>query len=217
MIIASLIANIGFSDEMPPEVKRLKSLRDKKVAEQLKDIDVAYYRELEKLKKQYAANGNYKAIVYIENMQVAAADAEKKAEDISAEKINIDQQAEVKCNTPFVRFRDGSNLYENKDDTYGDVDARFKGFDIMLRESGNTNPVNFEVEKEGYIYIVSGGASKHYLTENEWEEMGKVCTTFGVGNRAITLIGYQKKLAKGEYSMPTLGRYGVRLLQKRSN
>lgn len=69
----------GFADEMPKEVKRLKSLRDKKVAKAIKDIDAGYFRELNKLKKKYASQGNYIAAAYIETMQIDAIDAQAEA------------------------------------------------------------------------------------------------------------------------------------------
>ena len=78
-IIAASTACISFSDDMPPEVKRLKEQRDRKVAAKTKEIDAIYHSELNKLKKKYAAQKNYIAAAYIEKMFIEAIDAQAEA------------------------------------------------------------------------------------------------------------------------------------------
>lgn len=81
IIIAALVTHIGFSDDMPLDVKRLKEQRDRKVSETIKKIDAVYYRELIKLKKKYAAQRNYTAAAYVEKMQIAIVDSHKTTPD----------------------------------------------------------------------------------------------------------------------------------------
>jgi hypothetical protein len=103
IIIASLFANVGFSDDMPSEVKRLKTLRDKKVEE----IDKTYFKELNKLKKKYGANGNYKGIVYIEQMQATMASStnEKEEKDKSKSLSELEKTAQ-RIVLPKLAFRE---------------------------------------------------------------------------------------------------------------
>lgn len=62
---------------MPSAVKRLTVLRDRKVQE----IDKNYWKDLNKLQERYAKNGNTRDALYIEKMQVAYLDEQKKLQE----------------------------------------------------------------------------------------------------------------------------------------
>ena len=68
---------ITIADEMPPEVKRLTFLKDKKIQE----VNKKYWAELNKLKKKYAKSENTRDALYIEKMQIAYLDEQKKLEE----------------------------------------------------------------------------------------------------------------------------------------
>lgn len=141
ILIAFTFTASGYADEMPPEVKRLKSIRDKKVAKAVKDIDAVYNRELNKLKKKYAAQGNYIAAAYIEKMQVAIIDASEKETPNKDEKTQTafvyetfeDPDKSIWTTSPDIHFKDGKAQAEKnsqrlslKKIVKGDFCARMK-------------------------------------------------------------------------------------------
>ena len=213
IIIAFLHVSVGYSDDIPPEVKRLKLLRDKKVEKEIKEIDAVYYRELEKLKKKYAAQGNYTAAAYVEKMQLAFTDSEAPEKEILGTKQQeAGQLANVYCKAPFVRFKNDVKINETVPSfNYVDVPEKYEGWKISAITTSPTEPLTFKVKKSGTVSLLMRPQSVPIFKSKGWIAVEKAKL-----NGGPELIILEKTLGIGEYSMEETVEtmVGIRLLKK---
>ncbi|VGO18071.1 hypothetical protein [Pontiella sulfatireligans] len=198
IIIISTIANIGYSDDMPPEVKRLKILRDKKTEE----IDSAYNRELDKLKKNYAANGNYKAIAYIENMQIVAIDA--KVPD--AGEIDRKQRAKLYCRVPETRFKNEARAVPDSNNyvIFFNIPEAYSDWKMTLRSA---EPLVFKVKEAGMVTLVTLETANRQLDRSGWKQVDSFYT--GKESPVFRFLILEKYLEVGEYEIKGDGKWGA--------
>ncbi len=208
IIIALIITNISFSDDMPPEVKRLKEQRDRQVAKKIKEIDAIYHRELDKLKKKYAAQKNYIAAAYIENMQIDFIDS-KTEEKI--EKEEVATLAKIECESSFLRFRNEVRINDNRPTYfYTDVPDAYEGWEVTFATPKTPDPLVFTVKKAGVVTLVSNAG--RLLESKGWVAVEKAKLS-----NQFDLMILEKILEEGEYSIKEgMGRsFGTQLLKKR--
>lgn len=225
-LIVSAIACIGFSDDMPPEVKRLKTIRDKKVEE----IDTVYNRELEKLKKKYAANGNYKAIAYIENMQTSTIDSAKtennKTTALSQNEkgsLSFDSgaYARIYCKDEFGKFENGGQYFFDHDTRMANIPDGYDEFYISLSSAFDTEveKLSFKVKKAGIVLLAVTLPLKGKMIDDGWKEIDKFVRTGANGSADVKgkFFLMQKELPEGEYEFPITHHFSApcRILRPR--
>lgn len=220
IIVAFLIAGIGFTDDMPSEVKRLKEQRDRKVAEKTKEIDTVYYRELDRLKKKYAAQKNYTAAAYVEKMQIAIIDSNstKMKGGMEATTVGAEREyADIYCKSGFVQFKTKSNICNSSrlpNSHYSFVPEEFEMFKISVCEYPAEGDLKFKVKTEGMVRLVERHKpSVDKLVKQEWKKVGTAKYS-NERDQVSELVILEKFLEKGEYNIPHEVTFGIRILKK---
>ena len=130
-------------------------------------------------------------------------------------------QAQIKCDYDFTRLRKGTNIHDESQEHpyYKEFPKSLNGEKIMVRDFKSTEPIEFEVEKEGLVTLVvaktRSGNSPNKLIKEGWVETDKIVISWYDGS-TMDLLVLQKKLPEGSYSFPCLSELGIRLLKLRS-
>ncbi len=203
----------AIADKTPSELKTLQVIRAKKI----KGIDDAYIQALEKLKIKYTKRGDLDsakavnaALLEMEQNQ------EQKAESAPTSNLPVEEnKAKVHSNDGFVRLKDGVDVFDGSLVTYCDVPEDVEGWKVSVRNSQNHDPLKFEVEEKGMIYIgVSGDRFANELVRAGWTKVDTVGIEGPKGKWVVGMVVLQCELDIGEYSIPSKGDLGSRLLKK---
>lgn len=120
--------------------------------------------------------------------------------------------AKVYCTAEFIRLREGVNLYgsDREKPCFRNIPKKFEGRKITLRATMSTAPLEFEVKEAGIVTLVTDLNAKK-LIEQGWVKVDEI--SFDGSHGLGTLYILQKKLDVGEYSIPSNGHHGIRLVK----
>ena len=116
---------------------------------------------------------------------------------------------------PFIRLRKGIQVYPIGLAVFHSFPSEFEGHKVTSRKVGASDPVEFEVKNAGIVRLVVAGKPLTELASKGWVEVGKVTIVNPDGHVfPYPILILEKRLEVGEYSMPSEGNFGVRLLKK---
>ena len=114
----------------------------------------------------------------------------------------------------FIRLRKGVSIYGGQL-TFHSFPKEFEGRKVTLRMAGTSTPVEFKVKKAGIVRLIVSSQAVKKLISDGWVEVGKVAITGEDGDPLLPKVAIlEKRLEVGEYSIPSEGNFGVRLLKK---
>ena len=126
-------------------------------------------------------------------------------------------EAKIYSREKFVRLRNGTPLYSEKEVAYHSFPEKFDGYRISVRNLRSEEPVRFKVKKAGLVRIAAAGVLLSDLRNDGWIDVGTVdfidaSGTIFEGQIAIL----EKNLNVGDYTIPAKngGAFGARLLIK---
>ena len=126
-------------------------------------------------------------------------------------------EAEVSSKAKFVRLREGSRIYLDREVVYHSVPEKFAGYKVSVRNFRSEKPVRFKVRKAGTVRLVASSTRLAELLSDGWSEAGRITTLDAEGRVSQgTICVIEKRLDIGDYSISSknAGCLGVRLLKK---
>lgn len=192
----------------------LKEQRDRQVAAKTKEIDAIYHRELDRLKKKYAAQKNYIAAAYIENMQIDSIDSktEEKMNDESDEQLKTGGLANVYYKQETGKLRNGTKSFAGADHCWRNVPDKFDGSTVIIGSFNTFNKIEFKVKKSGDVYRIIDSKSLQKLQTEGWEPVDKMTRDGNKGEGTIPLSIMKKYYELGEYELSEKSYMGPRLI-----
>lgn len=121
-------------------------------------------------------------------------------------------EAKVSCDVKCIRLREGVNLFGSGHGkpNFASIPKEFEGRKITLRAAMSAAPLEFEVEEAGTVSLVTD-FHRRKLEGKGWEMVDEISFNASMGLGTLYIL--QKKLDVGEYSIPSSGHHGVRLIK----
>ena len=123
------------------------------------------------------------------------------------------KEAKVISRAKFIRFNTNYNVYTGDAEMYFyTVPECFEGYKVSLRNLRSPEPLKFKVKQAGYVKIVVAGLPVKKLRSKGWTEINSLHLATPNGEVGGKVLVLEKKLGIGDYSVPSEGNFGVRLL-----
>jgi hypothetical protein len=125
------------------------------------------------------------------------------------------KEAKVYSNADFIRLRNGVNIYGEggENPSFKTIPEEFDGRKITLRSIRSSDPLEFKVKEAGVVTLIAESKGADQLSKQAWVKVGKIIINQRTGGlRELPIL--QKELEVGEYSIPSEGLFGIRVVKK---
>lgn len=124
-------------------------------------------------------------------------------------------EARIYSKDKFNRLRAGTNAFPDSELVYHSIPEQFVGYKVTLRRFESPDPVKFKVKTPGLVRLLAQGTLLRTLTSQGWEQIGEVTLADSNGSeKPVRIYVLSKQHDVGEYSIPSEGNFGIRLLVK---